>query len=367
MSTGAPNETGTPIRMPSVALLCIDSADGVKVNNEGYIANDSTPAQININKQTPLMFGYMTRIALTEVNLQWATPNVNARNNTLTFRIADVSGTVPQTIPSGMFDPSGNMIFIPNPAIKSTHRVAIPEFFRTPKNLATILETYLNNLTISGVTNNFFVQHLETSGEFNISISGSLQGKIAISILPPGKQYTITSTYPANVFTGRVDDDLTYMMGLSPVASLNNYYVDTIRGGFASCQYTPYVDIVSSILTKNQNVHDNDSSIRNGQSKLARIYLSHPGAVNQFDIDEDGVINTCNIVGVRPFTLHKEFQTPKVISWNTTENIDIVDLQVLDHRGYPIYIENHVIEQTGGTVKLGNTASFQFTLQITET
>ena len=350
MSTGAPNESGTPIRMPSVALLCIDSADGTKYNSDQYILNDATPAQININKQTPLMFGYMTRIALTEVNLQWATPNVNARNNTLTIRVADLSGTVT------------------NPAnIKGTYRIAIPEFFRTPKNLASIVETYLNALTISGSTNNFFVQHLETSGEFDISISGALNGRLAISILPPGKQYTITSSYPADAFTGKVDDDLTYMMGLSPVADLQNYYTDTIRSGFASCQYTPYIDIVSSILTKNQNVRDNDSSLRNGQAKLARIYLSHPGAINQFDIDEDGVINTCNIVGVRPFTINKEFQTPKVISWNTTENIDIVDLQVLDHRGYPIYIEEHVITKTGDVVKLGNTASFQFTLQITET
>jgi len=350
MSTGAPNESGTPIRMPSVALLCIDSGDSIKYNTSGYAAPDSTPAQIQINKQAPLLFGYMTRISLTEINLAWATPNVNERNNTLTIQVADVSGVAA----------SGNIL--------GTYRIALTEGFRTPDNIATVVENALNHLTISGISGNFAVQHFPTAAEFVIS---SITPDIFISILPPNKSYNITATATnlgvGSVFTGVVEDDLTYMMGLTPASEAQGFFSVEVQSGYASCQYTPYVDIVSSILTKNQNVRDNDSALRNGQSKLARVYLSNPGAVNQFDIDEDGVINSCNIVGVRPFTLYREFQTPKVISWNTTENVDIVDLQVIDRLGYPIYIEQRVIEKTGDAVILGNTATFQFTLQATET
>lgn len=349
MSTGAQHETGTPIRMPSVALLCIDSADATRYNALGYADNDSSPASININKQTPLLFGYMTRIALTEINLAWDTPNVNARNNTLTIRVADVSG-------------------IAAPAnIKGTYRIAIAEGFRTPKNIASQVQNALNYLTISGISGNFFVQHFEAAAEFDIVVDTP---NLFISILPPNMLYdidaTATNTGVTNVFTGLVQDDLTYMMGLTPPAETTNYFSSTILSAYASCQYTPYIDIVSSVLTKNQNVRDNDSNLRNGTAKLARVYLSHPGAINQFDIDEDGVIGNCNIVGVRPFTIHREFQTPKVISWNTTENVDIVDLQVVDRLGYPIYIEKRVISKTGDAVVLGNTASFQFTIQATE-
>jgi hypothetical protein len=351
MSTGAPNENGTTIRMPSVALLCIDSDDTTRYNTQGYAVDDSTPAQIQINKQAPLLFGYMTRIALTEINLAWATPNVNERNNTLTIRVAGASG-------------------VASPGdIKGTYRIALAEGFRTPKNIAAQVRNALSYLNISGYTNAFTVQHLESAAEFDIGISGNIP--LFFTILPPGKSYTIdataTNTGGTNVFTGVVEDDLTYMMGLTPAADTEGYFTDVILSGYASCQYTPYVDIVSNILTKNQNVRDNDSALRNGAAKLARVYLSHPGAVNQFDIDEDGFINSCNIVGVRPFTLHREFQTPKVISWNTTENVDIVDLQVLDRLGYPIYIEKRVIEKTGNVISLGNTATFQFTLQATET
>jgi hypothetical protein len=355
MSTGAPNETGTPIRMPSVALLCIDSADGVKTDTNNYVINDATPSTITINKQAPLMFGYMTRIALTEINFAWATPNVNDRNNTLTYEVGVVSG--------GFF------------VVVGTYRVALSNSFHTPAELATSLEIALNNVIISpGEQLIWAVNYIPRESYFSLDLSGSTSTtQYYYRILPPGKTYTINGTATDQssndpVFTGRVDDDLTYMMGLTQSSQIANTFFTEVRSGFASCQYTPYVDIVSSILTKNQNVHDNDSSIRNGQSKLARIYLSHPGAVNQFTINATGTTTECNIVGVRPFVIHREFQTPKVISWNTTENVDIVDLQVLDHRGYPIFIEQRVISSDEGNVLvLGNTASFQFTLQITET
>jgi hypothetical protein len=292
----------------------------------------------------------MTRISLTEINMAWATPNVNQRNNTLTIRIADVSGIAAP----------GN--------IKGTYRIALPELFRTPKNIASQVQNALSYLTISGYTNAFVVAHFEQRATFTIGISGNIP--LFASILPPNKLYdidaTATSLGDTDVFTGLVEDDLTYMMGLSPSAEVQNYFTKLIVSGYASCQYTPYVDIVSSILTKNQNVRDNDSGLRNGQAKLARVYLSHPGAVNQFDIDDDGVVGNCNIVGVRPFTIHKEFETPKVISWNTTENVDIVDLQVVDRLGYPIYVESRVVTKSGSQVVLGNTASFQFTIQATE-
>jgi hypothetical protein len=133
-------------------------------------------------------------------------------------------------------------------------------------------------------------------------------------------------------------------------------------------QYTPYVDIVSRILTKNQNVRDGDTTKSNGPSKLARIYLSQPGCNNLYDIDASNNIGKCNIVGCRPFILNREFNTPKVISWNTTENVDIIDIQVLDRLGFPVYIEPFVINSvSNGELILGNTASFQFTIQATET
>jgi hypothetical protein len=352
MSSGAPVEHGTPIRMPSTALLCVDSADAYKFDTSGYRIDNNTPASIQINKQTPLLFGYMTRISLTEINLQWATPNVNENNNTLTIGVEDTSGSV----------------FI------GYYRIGLDQAFYTPNQLASSIEAALENLTISGDAVSWTVTHDKQAGYFTIEIGAATpSGKVyAFNIVPPGKNYTILDTASATtpsaaVYTGPVEDDLTYMLGLTPPFESSIYFYDKIIGGFASCQYTPYIDIVSNILTKNQNVRDNDTTLRNGQAKLARVYLSEPGCINQYDIDEDGAATKCNIVGVRPFTLHREFQTPKVIQWNTTENVDIIDLQVIDRLGFPIYIEKFVISAVpGDDLILGNTASFQFTVQATE-
>jgi hypothetical protein len=348
MSTGAPNENGTPIRMPSVALLCVDSADANSYNSAGYAITVGTPAQIQINKQAPLLFGYMTRISLTEINLAWATPNVNERNNTLSIFVQGV-------------DFCGN------------YRIAVSQAFHTPSELAASVKTALDNLDINSDDVVWAVTHSPRDAFFTISISGSTSGDpYFFSILPPNRSYIFTDTATDAgsdpVSTYAVEDDLTYMMGLTPPAGAGTDIYKTIKSGYASCQYTPYVDIVSSILTKNQNVRDNDSALRNGQSKLARVYLSEPGARNQFTIDATGTAVDCNIVGCRPFVIHREFQTPKVISWNTTENVDIVDLQVLDRLGYPIFIENRVVSsEILGTLVEGNTATFQFTIQVTET
>jgi hypothetical protein len=51
--------------------------------------------------------------------------------------------------------------------------------------------------------------------------------------------------------------------------------------------------------------------------------------------------------------------------WNNTENIDIVDLQVVDYKGnvlkyQPTAIVNNV------ELTQNNTSDFQFTLQVTE-
>jgi hypothetical protein len=81
---------GTPFRPPAVAVMTIDSRDRVKIDPAtGYRIDTTTPYEIYINKGQSVMNGFFTRIGLTEVNMQWNTPNVIAsgpcKNNTLTF------------------------------------------------------------------------------------------------------------------------------------------------------------------------------------------------------------------------------------------------------------------------------------------
>lgn len=345
--SGIPNENGTPIRFPSVALLCVDSADGENFNTLGLRTDTNQPNRIYINKQRPLAFGYMTRIALTEFNIQWNTPNVNLTNNTLTLRIRN---SVNQQV--------------------QDFTTTIPESFYGPSNLCNTLAILLNGST--AITT--FLNANAGAGVFSVTLSSSLQVTITANASPGWNAFTFRV-----VPTPNVGDDLTNMLGLTP--TVDDAFVTTLTGGYASFQYTPYIDITSNFLTKNQNIQDGDSAKKTSGQKLARIYLSNEEIVARYEkivpvysittgLPILGAFEN-NIIGCAPFVFKREFKTPKYIQWNTTENIDVVDIEVLDYKGNPLYIspqnQNYGFPNTPGfTQAKGNTSDIQFTIQVSE-
>jgi hypothetical protein len=138
---------------------------------------------------------------------------------------------------------------------------------------------------------------------------------------------------------------------------------------------TPYIDVVSNLLTKNQNVADGTSAKQVTGSKLARIYFTNEEIRNEHPDFESGsdLVGVNNTIGVRPFRFRREFIFPKQIQWNNTENIDAIDIQVLDYKGNEIRIEEQITTNLTTpspdntiTVFERNNTSFQFTIQVTE-
>ena len=332
-----PVEKAQTIRYPSVALLCVDSADGEQYNGAGYRTDTNQPNRIYINKQRPLAFGYMTRCALTEFNIQWNTPNVNVRNNTLTILVSRVQ------------DPA-----------QLTQTVTITEDFYTPTELCNAIEAALNTAFTTFLNaNNAFEVFVDDKLNVTIQRNPNIQGDVDFDfqIIPPAKG----------------QEDLTNMLGLTQQAgtALSN----AITGGYASFQYTPYIDIVSNILTKNQNVQDGDTAFNSTGQKLARIYLSNEEIVNRYErliptYNSSGTIvgatYDTNILGCRSFVFKREFKNPKLIAWNNTENIDVIDIEVLDYKGQPLYISPQSSDYGYGYSQIGNTADIQFTIQVSE-
>lgn len=356
MSSGSPAENGTPIRYPSVALLCVDSTDQNRYDVNKYRIDSESPSRIYINKQRPLMFGYMTRLALTEMNIQWDTPNVNNLNNTLTMAIYSAFGTIPPVV-----------------SFVSYIRVTVPVGFYTPTDLASQLQTELNdNQDIIDLGLTFTVTYNEQTGSFTIHQTAQYSGgRVAgyFKIVSGSAPYSLTGLQP-------VQYDLLYCMGIDAVTKPGvepvGFY-SILKGGYAPMLYTPYVDVVSNFLTKNQNVQDGATSTTYTSSKLARIYFSNEAIVNPHDdlTAGEAVTSICNIVGTRPCSFRREFKVPKQIQWNSTENVDVIDIQVLDYKGNPITIEeqaeygNITLGQDIVVTEKSNTV-FQFTIQVTE-
>jgi hypothetical protein len=117
---------------------------------------------------------------------------------------------------------------------------------------------------------------------------------------------------------------------------LNKIPATTQITGVTRCRYTEYIDIVSSQLTYNQDLKDgsSDPSVRDS---IARIYLED---------EDDKVIplwdSTANAVtipfdqqipGTYPFTMHRQFATPKMIKWNNTQPLGNLRFEVYDDKG----------------------------------
>ncbi len=354
-----PLDKATTIRQPSVALLCVNSSDQETYDPAtGLRINSSTPARIYINNQQPALFGYMTRLALTEVSMEWDIPNVNDYNNTLTIGYYDVATP---TVLAGVV------------------RITLPVGFYTAPQLGIAVKDALNanaTLTAQFGANTFLIQ-------YGVMICGTNPLVAGQTLTARGSQFAIQTTSAtarfailpySKKYTGLpvLQDDLTNMMGLTPSQTTLTSY-KTFIGGYASLQYTPYVDIVSNILTKNQNIRDGTSSkTQKTSSILARIYLSNenftPREVTITYAPTTGVVTsaTDNAIGTKPGTLRREFAYPKQISWNNTENVDVIDLEVLDAKGNPLFFQPTASTYDPNTIVINNTADFFFTLQATE-
>jgi hypothetical protein len=156
------------------------------------------------------------------------------------------------------------------------------------------------------------------------------------------------------------------MMGFA--SSSPGDYSPSIIGNYASCVYTSYIDIVSDIICKHQDVRDTSTNYATGNNILARVYISS-------DIYESISDTGNNIVGTRPFVLHYNFPVPKQIQWSPYEFLPSANIQLRDDKGQLLYAPNltssTVLNSVPGfpaisTKVYGNTSFVQLTFQISE-
>ena len=95
------NSMATPIRFPSTANLAIDSYD--RGSNSNIDTPGSSAANFTITKAGNIMSGFFTRVAVTEVVLDWAIPNVSALKGNNTFAVLVGSTNSPVVIPDGNY------------------------------------------------------------------------------------------------------------------------------------------------------------------------------------------------------------------------------------------------------------------------
>ena len=317
------------------SILAVSSLDRYTQGNSKNVSRTDT-ALINLYSGTgqpgnnfelvssgAYIYGYITRIAISQVQLDYRLPTVVPSNNVWP-QFGNIRNK-PVVIGNDAL-----VIFVDsNPIGQQTQLIPIPYGFYTPEELAAILtiqvRTFrgLETMTVTytqanvpapaaqqGGGNGFIFQVPDGDATFSFYSAPQL-----ISRYSPNQVLSILKTYR--------------MLGIEQ--DINRVFPPTF---FYLTQapnflFTPYIDIVSNTLTKFQKVKDSDTTPYGRVGLVARVYLSGVGAPQP--------TSATYALGSQPFLMTADLNTPKVIRWNKDQTVYNLDFQLYDQYGDLLY------------------------------
>tara|TARA_R110000868_G_scaffold153247_1_gene378613 strand:+ start:362 stop:1534 length:1173 start_codon:yes stop_codon:yes gene_type:complete len=257
-------------------------------NNAKPYANDFT-----IQSPGALIYGYIKKIIVSQVQIQYNIPTINGELNDEFYFI----------IGAPTFD---------------LYKITIPYGFYYPDELAAILQVTIratNSTTGGAPVANMNVTFDRLSGFAFSSATTLFRFLTPDELLTSG---TITKLEAPLVYkTYRV-----LGITIGGTQALDNVQVSNAYPNFL---YTPYIDIYSDILTNYQKIKDTNTSVQKPKGLVARIYLSGVGDLQQTRIDTG--------LGCAAFVMTADLNTPKVIGWTPDVAVPSIDFQLRDCYG----------------------------------
>jgi hypothetical protein len=292
---------GVTIRQPSVANLMIDSADR---NVSVY----PSASNFSIQKTFSVLNGIFSRVATTEVVMEYNYPNVGA---------AGFASRIQYNTTAGQY------------------LLDFPEGFYTVEETINALVALLNTVTTAGqpsegepASNITWAVAANPVGGAILTQSGTGAGVISIAQDPASSLNLIEKLFGTNSVgsSGTTDPLIT----ITSAVDLRPYR---------------YLDIVSEVLTYAQDVKDASTAsyVRN---VLCRWY---------FDYDEQNMIDGYGypiLMGYKPFYLRRIYNPPKQINWDSNLPISGV-------------IDFTLYQPDGSIAQIGK-SEFLLTLQVSE-
>jgi len=294
------------------AILAINSLDRYTTSNTDFFSSFGSPATTNysliasyrnatpysndfqINTPGVLTYGYISKIVVSQIQIQYNVPTViDGLNNSLVIGI-----DVGQPIPAGVY------VF------------DIPSGFYTPFELAAVIEGVINNVILFGPFN-FSVVYNPELYQFEFSTQANV-----LEFYFPDDQDLIR-------LIANNDAELDLFLKTYKLFGIGfpNRVPDTIQNSSLSPNllYTPYIDIYSNALTAYQKLSDGNSTVSRPKGLLARVYLSGVG--------QPQITTLGDALGSRSFVVTIDLNTPKVIRWTKDVAINSIDFQMRDCYG----------------------------------
>ena len=294
MATGAPN-----------AILAINSLDRYIVSRAGnenqpfsaylesqYYADPPYSNDFTISSPGALIYGYINRIVVSQIQVQYNVPTVIKGLNDRFFIAIDATDTL--------------------------YSVSIPFGFYDPTELAAALQTQINAVPALGALN-FTVSYDILDGfQFDASANFYFPDFADILTLAGETEATITIVLKTYRLLGiNINNSKA-----TPPAPPIDQQISFVRPIFL---YTPYIDFYSDVLTNYQNVKDTNTSVAKPKGLIARVYLSGNGNVQ--------TQTPTSALGSAPFVVTADMNSPKIIKWSPDVAVPSIDFQLRDCYG----------------------------------
>ena len=289
--------------------------------------NNAPPYSNSFNIQSPgaLIYGYIKKIIVSQVAVQYNTPTITTRNGILAIQKAGQSQISFINIPYGFY--------------YGSELAALVQVELGNDGIMAALGIEVTYSSVSGFT--FTATTGGPTGFFFPGIA-SLQIRLTIeeksSLLP-----VLLKTY--------------LVFGMSILnTNPERQHASTLDPVFL---YTPYLDICSDALTNYQTIKDTTSSAAKVSSLIARVYLAGSGQVQ--------TTTATDSLGCRPFQLVADLNNPKVIKWSPDVAVPSLDFKVYDQYSDLIVSSQEVLDPVTDTyVGEGSNTEFQITLLCVE-
>jgi len=283
------------VRPSSTALFTVNSADrfGGIDEKRGTNLNLSSPYDFTIRKQESLLNGFFTRMGITEISFPFSLPNV--AGSTAKVAVVYDTGTGPVTAIYTNFG------------------------FFTPSEIAASLQIFIRALdaSLAAATVTY-----GAAGSPNFTFQ-SLSATTLV--LQPIAQSPSAFNYPPNqvqLF------DMLGMNGTIPAGT-------TLTGASTFFQKYQYLDIVSTLMTGNQNLKDSTTSPID-RNILCRLYVDYENSYNVPTSDP-----LFAPAGTTPFTIYRKYPVPKFVQWDVKQPIGQLNFQVFTQDG--VLVENSAL------------------------
>jgi hypothetical protein len=290
MATGVPN-----------AILAINSLDryirvlGGNANQpfSAYLVGQyfgRRPYSNNFTITSPgaLIYGYINRIVISQIQIQYNVPTVIIDLNDRFF------------------------IGVGDPAADDKYDVSIPYGYYTPDELAAQLQTQINAVPQLGAL---------TFTVFYNPRDGFLFDATANFYFPDLNQIETTP--------GETAESVTTVLKTYRLLGMNfqNSFPETQQYSrvIPNFLYTPYIDFYSDVLTNYQNMKDTNTSVAKPKGLIARVYLSGNGNLQ----DQTATM----ALGSAPFVVTADMNSPKIIRWSPDVAVPSIDFQLRDCYG----------------------------------